>query len=54
MYGNGVMATEDFKKQMTNKGVTVKVHHIREEKPKELPPAAMCLLGSTGCIGKPI
>ena len=53
-YGNGVMVAEEFKKQMAGKGVTVNVHHIRDARPKELPPADLYLFSSPGRCGKPI
>ena len=53
-YGNGAMVAEEFKKQMAAQGVTVNVHHIRDARPKELPPADLYLFSSPGRIGKPI
>ena len=53
-YGNGTMVAEEFSKQMAAKGVTVEVHHIRDAKPKELPPADLYLFSSPGRFGKPI
>jgi menaquinone-dependent protoporphyrinogen IX oxidase len=53
-YGNGLMVAEEFSKQMAAKGVTVEVHHIREAKPKELPPADLYLFSSPARFGKPI
>lgn len=53
-YGNGAMVAEEFSKQMAAKGVTVSVHHIREVRPKELPPAGLYLFSSPGRFGKPI
>ena len=53
-YGNGALVADEFKKQMVAKHVTVNVHHIREVKPKELPPADLYLFSSPGRIGKPI
>ena len=38
-YGNGALVSEEFEKQMAAKGVTVTVHHIRDARPKETPPA---------------
>jgi hypothetical protein len=35
-------------------GVTVDVHHIRDARPKELPPAELYLFSSPGRFGKPI
>ena len=52
-YGNGAMVAEEFKKQMAAKGVAVNVHHIREARPKEMPPADLYLFSSPGRMGKP-
>jgi menaquinone-dependent protoporphyrinogen IX oxidase len=53
-YGNGAMVAQEFSRQMAAKGVTVDVHHIREVRPKELPPADLYLFSSPGRFGKPI
>ncbi len=53
-YGNGAMVAEEFKKQMAARGVTVNVHHIRDARPKEMPPADLYLFSSPGRCGKPI
>jgi multimeric flavodoxin WrbA len=53
-YGNGATVAEEFKKQMAAKGVMVNVHHIRDAKPKEMPPADLYLFSSPGRMGKPI
>jgi multimeric flavodoxin WrbA len=53
-YGNGAIVAEEFKKQMAAKGVTVNVHHIRDARPKEMPPADLYLFSSPGRMGKPI
>jgi len=53
-YGNGAMVAEEFKKQMAGKGVAVNVHHIRDARPKEMPPADLYLFSSPGRMGKPI
>jgi hypothetical protein len=39
---------------MTARGVTVNVHHIREARPQEMPPADLYLFSSPGRMGKPI
>jgi len=52
-YGNGAMVAEEFKRQMAAKGVTVNVHHVRDAKPKEMPPADLYLFSSPGRFGKP-
>jgi len=53
-YGNGATVAEEFSKQMAAQGVTVDVHHIREARPNELPPADLYLFSSPGRFGKPI
>jgi len=53
-YGNGAKIAEEFKKQMAAKGVTVNVHHVRDARPKEIPPADLYLFSSPGRFGKPI
>ena len=53
-YGNGAMVAEEFSKQMAARGVLVDVHHIRDAKPKELPPADLYLFSSPARFGKPI
>jgi len=52
-FGNGAKVAEEFKKRMASKGVTVNIHHIREARPKELPPADLYLFSSPGRMGKP-
>jgi len=54
VYGNGAKVAEEFKRQMAAKGVAVNVHHVREAKPKEMPPADLYLFSSPGRMGKPI
>ena len=53
-FGNGATVAEEFGRQMAAKGVTVDVHHIREARPKELPPADLYLFSSPARFGKPI
>jgi menaquinone-dependent protoporphyrinogen IX oxidase len=53
-YGNGAMVAEEFSKQLAAKGVTVNVHHIRQLRPTELPPADLYLFSSPGRMGKPL
>lgn len=53
-YGNGAQVAEEFKALMAAKGVAVNVHHVRDAKPKEMPPADLYLFSSPGRIGKPI
>ena len=53
-YGNGVVVAEEFKKRMAARGIAVSVRHIREARPKEMPPADLYLFSSPGRLGKPI
>jgi menaquinone-dependent protoporphyrinogen IX oxidase len=53
-HGNGAKVAEEFQRQMTAKGVTVNVHHVKDTKPKELPPADLYVFSSPGRFGKPI
>jgi hypothetical protein len=53
-YGNGARVAEEFKKRMAVKGIAVNIHHVREVKPKEMPPADLYLFSSPGRMGKPI
>jgi len=53
-YGNGAMVAEEFRKQMAARGVTVNVHHVRDARPKEMPPADLYVFSSPGRMGKPI
>jgi len=53
-HGNGAKVAEEFKRQMAAKGVTVNIHHVRDVKSKELPPADLYLFSSPGRFGKPI
>jgi flavodoxin len=53
-YGNGAVVAEEFKKDMAARGVEVVVHHIRDVKAKDLPPADLYLFSSPGRMGKPI
>jgi len=53
VYGNGAMVAEEFKKRMAAREVTVNVHHVRDVRPKELPPADLYLFSSPGRMGGP-
>lgn len=53
-FGNGAMVAAEFSRQMAAQGVTVDVHHIRDARPGDLPPADLYLFSSPGRIGKPI
>ena len=53
-YGNGAMVAQEFKHQMEARGAAVTVHHIREVRAQELPPADLYLFSSPGRMGRPI
>ena len=53
-YGNGATVAAEFRCQMTAKGADVDVHHIRQVKATELPPADLYVFSSPGRFGKPI
>jgi len=53
-YGNGAKVAEEFKKLMAAGKIEVNVHHVREARPKEMPPADLYLFSSPGRMGKPI
>ncbi len=52
-YGNGTRVAEEFQRLMVAKGVTANVHHIRDVRPKEIPPADLYLFSTGGRCGKP-
>jgi sulfite reductase alpha subunit-like flavoprotein len=53
-YGNGAKVAEEFKRMMATKGIAVNVHHVRDAKPKNIPPADLYVFSSPGRMGKPI
>ena len=53
-FGNGAAVAAEFQERMAAKGVTVDVHHIRELKAAELPPADLYVFSSPGRMGKPL
>jgi menaquinone-dependent protoporphyrinogen IX oxidase len=53
-FGNGATVAAYVKEQLAAEGVDVDVHHIREVRPAELPPADLYVFSSPGRIGKPI
>lgn len=53
-YGNGARVAEEFKARMAGRGVVVNVHHVRDARPKDMPPADLYLFSSPGRMGKPI
>ena len=52
-YGNGARVAEEFRNQMAEKGITVHIHHIRDARPREMPPADLYLFSSPGRMGRP-
>jgi menaquinone-dependent protoporphyrinogen IX oxidase len=53
-FGNGAKVAEEFRKDMSARGVEVLVHHVDEVKATELVPADLYLFSSPGRMGKPI
>lgn len=53
-FGNGAKVADEFSKLSADRGVVVEVHHIREVRPAELPPADLYVFSSPGRFGKPI
>jgi hypothetical protein len=53
-YGNGAIVAAEFQKLMAETGVIVDVHHIRDSRPTDLPPADLYVFSSPGRLGKPI
>jgi flavodoxin len=51
-FGNGERVAEEISRLMTTKGNDVNVHHIREMKPRDLPPADLYIFGSPTHFGK--
>jgi flavodoxin len=53
-YGNGAKVAEELQRVMASKGHQMGVHHIKDVKAKQLPPADLYIFGSPTRIGKPI
>ena len=53
-FGNGAAVAAHFKQQLAESGVDVRVHHVRELRPTELPPADLYVFSSPGRCGRPI
>jgi menaquinone-dependent protoporphyrinogen IX oxidase len=53
-FGNGAKVAAEFQRLMTNKGVRVAVHHIRDVSPAELSKADLYVFSSPGRFGRPI
>ncbi len=54
VYGNGTKVAEEFRRQMSEKGNEVVVHHVKEALDGQLPPADLYLFSSPVRMGKPI
>lgn len=54
VFGNGARVAEEFKERMAARDVTVTVHHIRDVKATEMPPADLYVFSSPGRMGRPI
>jgi hypothetical protein len=52
-FGNGALVAQEFTKIMTAKRVTVRVQHIRDANPNDLPKADLYVFSSPGRMGKP-
>ena len=52
-FGNGAKVAQEFKRQMAERGVAVNIHHVRDARPRKLPPADLYLFSSPGRMGKP-
>ena len=53
-FGNGAKVAEEFKRIMGGKGIAVTLHHVRDVKPRDVPPADLYVFSSPGRMGKPI
>lgn len=53
-FGNGAAVAAEFATRMAGKGATVEVHHVREVRATELPPADLYVFSSPGRMGRPI
>ena len=53
-FGNGAMVAEELRKVLELKGNQANVHHIKQAKPKELPPAVLYVFGSPTRFGGPL
>ncbi len=53
-YGCGARVANEFRTRMADRGVAVEVTHVRDARPKEMPPADLYVFSSPGRMGKPI
>ncbi|MDD2427601.1 MAG: hypothetical protein PHV73_05845 [Eubacteriales bacterium] len=52
-FGNGEKLADEFKRLMSERGITVNIHHMRDIKPKNIPEADLYIFSSPGRLGKP-
>ncbi|MDD4324498.1 MAG: hypothetical protein PHR37_06675, partial [Eubacteriales bacterium] len=52
-FGSGEKLAGEFKRLMSERGITVNIHHMRDVKPKNLPAADLYVFSSPGRLGKP-
>lgn len=53
-YGNGAKVAEEFKRVAEAEGAAIRVYHVRDVSPEEVPQADLYLFSSPGRFGKPI
>ena len=53
-FGNGARVADELRRVLVGKGHQAEVHHIKQAKPKELPPADMYVFGSPTRFGGPL
>ncbi len=53
-FGNGARVAEELKRLLESKGQQANVHHIKDSRPKELPPAGLYVFGSPTRFGGPL
>ncbi len=53
-YGNGQKVAEEIQRALMSRGNQADVHHIKDVRPGQLPPADLYIFGSPARIGKPI
>lgn len=52
-FGNGEKLADEFKLLMSERGIIVNIHHMRDIKPKNIPAADLYIFSSPGRLGKP-
>jgi menaquinone-dependent protoporphyrinogen IX oxidase len=53
-FGNGATVAEEFRRVMLARGVDVEVHHVKEVRAGDPPPADLFVFSSPGRMGRPI